>query len=148
MAGIENNLSTIRLIENMKHEVASGQSKVIEVSKKLYGTIDSYTSSIDNGLNYLAVEVCGLEAKLRIITKERDDLLDTVNNLRFEIMGLSSKLLPTMQPLQLLALPELNPNHNQDIQEVDSPDDRNCKTQADICDPEHDSSYIRYCWAA
>ena len=129
MAGIENNLSTIRLIENMKHEVASGQSKVIEVSKKLYGTIDSYTSSIDNGLNYLAVEVCGLEARLRIITKERDDLLDTVNNLRFEIMGLSSKLLPTMQPLQLLALPELNPNHNQDIQEVDSPDDRNCKTQ-------------------
>ena len=125
MAGIENNLSAMRLIESMKNEVTRGKSEVFELAKKLCGTVDSHSSSINKGLDNLAREVCGLQAKLEVITKERDDLLDTVNDLRGEIGRLNAKPLPTIQPFQLWPLPELKPNHSQDLQDVESSDDTN-----------------------
>ena len=93
----ENNLSAFRLVENVKDDVARGRSKLIELGKKnllSFGNIDSYTDVVEKGLKHLAVEVCGLEAKLRIITKERDEL-------RVEITHLSTQLGPTFQPIPL-----------------------------------------------
>ena len=109
LAETDKNLSMFRLVQDMKEDVARGKTEVIELSKSnrlSYSDIASYTSNVDKGLNNLAVEVCGLEAKLRIVTKERDDLLEHVKNLRSEITTLSSKLLPTLLPLPL---PNLSP---------------------------------------
>ena len=129
MEGIENS-STLRLIENLKYEVKRGkkdcQSEAIALFKKIFEAIDSHTDtpSVNKGLNDLSLEVCGLQAKLSIITRQRDNLLDTVDNLRAEIIQLSAKLLPTMQPLQ----PSPIMNHSQGILEVKSLDNGNRNT--------------------
>ena len=129
MGGIENNSSTIRLIENLKHEVKQGkkdcQNEAIVLFKEIFTAIDTHTDtpSVNKDLEDLALEVCGLEDKLSIIIKERDNLLDTVDKLRAEIWRLSAKLLPTMQPFQLSLV------HIQGSQNVNSFDDGNVNTR-------------------
>ena len=112
MGEIENNSSSLRLIENLRYEVKRGkkdcQSEVINLFKKIYAAIDTSTDtpSVNKGLDDLTREVSGLEAKLSIITKERDNLLDTVHDLRAENRQLRTKLLP-MPPSPL----NVDPNH-------------------------------------
>ena len=52
--------------------------------------IDSHSNGIQNGINDLMVEVCELQAQLSVITKERNGLLQTTDNLRGEIRQLSA----------------------------------------------------------
>ena len=49
-----------------------------ETNKQLSNIINSHTSNINKSVNDLADEVCNLQTKLSIITKERDDLLGNV----------------------------------------------------------------------
>ena len=99
----ENNLSAFRLFENVKEHVARGRNELIELGKKnllSFGNIDSYTKVVEKGLENLAVEVCGLEAKLRIITKERDELRVefSLDFLEFTFFGAGKELVsrPTL----------------------------------------------------
>ena len=107
MGGNEYNSTTLRLIENLRHEVKRGkkdcQSEAIDLFKQIFTAIDTHTDtpSVNKGLDDLAQRVCALEAKLSTVTKERDDLLDKVDSLRGVIGQMSAKLLPTMQPIQL-----------------------------------------------
>ena len=130
MGGIENNSSSLRLIESLRDEVKRGkkdcQSEAIDLFKKIFEVIDSHsdTPSVNKGLDDLAVQVGDLEAKLSVVSKERDNLLDTVDTLRAEIMRLSAKLLPTMQPVS-----DEGVNHSQGILEADSFNDGNLNTK-------------------
>ena len=111
MAGIENNLTTHELIENLKHEVMMGkkncQIQVITALRQLSETIvnavdpQTDTPSVNKGFDDLALHVGSLETKLLVVTKERDDLLDQVASLRTVIGQMSAKLFATMQPVQL-----------------------------------------------
>ena len=114
MGGIEYNSTTLRLIENLRHEVKRGkkdcQSEAIDLFKQIFTAIDTHTDtpSVNKGLDDLAQRVCALEAKLSVVTKERDDLLDKVDSLRGVIGQMSAKLLPTMQPVQLPQVENVN----------------------------------------
>ena len=54
---------------------------------------------IDQGINGLIEEVCGLRAEIVVTTKERNDLKQTIGNLRAEIRKMNTKSFAT----QLLA---------------------------------------------
>ena len=130
--------SAHRLLQNLKYEVSRSEkdaqgevrglfkklsSWMEEAQRQFSSTINSHAQSMNKGLNDLSGEICDLETKLSVITKERDDLLNTVNNLSGGIRQWSDKL-PTKQ-----SLPEQEENHNQNIQEVDPPDKRNLNTR-------------------
>ena len=91
MANPEVDSPALRLVESLRHELKSGkkdcQSEVIVLFKKIFGAIDENTDTpnVNRGLDDLAQEVHGLEAKLSLVTKERDHLVDTVQSLRAEI---------------------------------------------------------------
>ena len=91
MANPEVNSSALRLLESLRHELKSGkkdcQSEVIVLFKKIFSAIDENTDTpnVNRGLDDLAQEVHGLEAKLSLVTKERDHLVVTVQSLRAEI---------------------------------------------------------------
>ena len=54
--------------------------------------------NVDEGINDLIEENCDLETQLLVATKERNDLIQTVNNLSCEITQLSTKLAMTPLP--------------------------------------------------
>ena len=70
-----------------------------ESQKEFSSIIINHSSSINKGVNSLVEEVCDLKAKLSILTTERNDLLETVDNLRGEVQGLAAKL-QTVQHFQ------------------------------------------------
>ena len=71
-----------------------------EISQREFSSIiNSHSKSISKGVNELIEEVCDLKTKLSIITEERNDLLDKVDNLSGEINQLREKL-PRLQTLQ------------------------------------------------
>ena len=70
--------------------------------------------NIDKGINDLILEVHGLDAQLAITTKERNDLIQTVNDLKQEIKLLKAKL------TKIKILPNIEDNRNQDTAEEDS----------------------------
>ena len=129
--------SANKLIQNLKYEVGrgkkDGQGEVGDMFKKLsswledrqtqfYSTLQSSALSMTEGLNELSKEISDLETKLSVITKERDDLLNIVNNLNGEFGQLSTK----SPCLQSLKEPEENSGLN--IQEVNHPDEGNLGT--------------------
>ena len=118
MGGIDNVSSTLRLIENLKNEGKRGKKEVIDLFKKIFIALDAHTDtpSVNKGLDDLAVDVCDLEEKLSMITKERDNLLDTVDILKAEIRQLSANLMTTMMPLPV---PDQRVNQSREIQEVE-----------------------------
>ena len=115
MGGIDNVSSTLRLIENLKNEGKRGKKEVIDLFKKIFIALDAHTDtpSVNKGLDDLAVDVCDLEEKLSMITKERDNLLDTVDILKAEIRQLSANLMTTMMPLPV---PDQRVNQSREIQ--------------------------------
>ena len=75
--------------------------------------VNSHRSNINNGVNDLVEEVCDLKARLSVITKERNDLLDKVDVLGGEIMELSDKL------TREKSFPDPDENHAQGGLEMD-----------------------------
>ena len=128
MGETENNSSALGLIKNLKDDVTKNktncQSEAIDLFKKILKAIDAHTDTqrVNKGLDDLAVEVCDLEAKLSIIANERDNLLDTVRDLRAENRQLSAKLLLTMQPSPIYPLSNQKSKHSQCNQEDKSLD--------------------------
>ena len=70
-----------------------------ETNKQLSNIINSHTSNINKSVNDLADEVCNLQTKLSIITKERDDLLGNVAELSGENRQLKA-VIHIVQPSQ------------------------------------------------
>ena len=54
--------------------------------------IHSYTGTIGKGIGELVDEVCDLKAQLSASTKDRNDLIQTINNMSSEISKLSAEL--------------------------------------------------------
>ena len=73
-----------------------------ESNRQFSDIIDSHTSNINKGINDLAEEVCDLRAKLYIITKERNDLLENVDKLSSE----NKQLRGAIHVVQSLADPQ------------------------------------------
>ena len=82
-----------------------------ESHKQISDIINFHSSSINKGINDLVKEVGDLQAELSVTKKERNVLLDTVENLNGEIRHLSAKL-PVTQPL-----PEPEDNLSPDVRE-------------------------------
>ena len=69
-----------------------------ESQRQFSNIIESHKNKINKRINDLVEEVCDLQAKLSATTKEKNDLIETVNNLSGGIRQLSATL-PTVQPL-------------------------------------------------
>ena len=117
--------SGLEIIKNLKEQVKRDkkdcQSEVIDLFKRIFNAIDTHmdTPSVNKGLDDLAADdVFGLEARLSTITKERDNLLDTVQNLRAELkqMSFEMKLKSIREPIPLVRMPDDTVKHDQDIQ--------------------------------
>ena len=126
MDHIAKHSSANKLVQNLKYEVNKSQkdsqgevgdmfkklsSWMEETQRQFSNSINSYAQSMGEELNDLAEEICDLETKLSVITKERDDLLNTINNLSGEIRQWSAKL-PAMP-----SLPEPEENGSENVQE-------------------------------
>ena len=103
MCGTESNLSAFGLIKNLKDEVKKGkaecQDQVTNLCKRIFKAMEVHTDtlSVNRGLDDLAVQFADMEAKLLNITKERDNLINTVHDLKAENKKLSAKISPTVQ---------------------------------------------------
>ena len=86
---------------------------------KFSNIINSQSTIIENGISNLVEEVSDLQAQLSVITKERNNLLETVENMGGEIKSLQAKL-PSLD-----ILPKSEENHSQDADKID-----NRRTQA------------------
>ena len=75
-----------------------------ESQREFSNIIVNHSSSINQGINSLIEEVCNLKEKLLIITSERNDLLETVDNLS----GQNQELFAKLRTVQLLRKPEEN----------------------------------------
>ena len=121
MGGIDS--FALRRIQNLKDELKRNKKdchiEAIDLFKKIHNAIDAHTDtlSVNKGLDDLALEVCDLEEKLSIITKERDSLLNTVNTLKAENMQLSATFLPT---IPLSPMPDQKVEKSPIIKEVHS----------------------------
>ena len=88
--GETENLSTYDLIKNLKDEVEKGKkdcrSEANDLLKKIFRAVEVHTDfpNVNKGLDELAVKFSDLEEKLSTMTKERDSLLDMLDNLKFE----------------------------------------------------------------
>ena len=82
-----------------------------ESHRQFSDIINSHGGSISDGINDLFAEVSNLQDELSVVRKERNVLLETVDNLNGEIRQLNSKL--TMAH----SLPEPEENHDRHIQE-------------------------------
>ena len=100
MVEMETKSIILEHIENLKSEERRRKGAVTDLLNKVFIVLDTLnpTQSVNKGLDDLAVEVCGLEAKVSILTQERDNLLHTVDNLRAEIRRLGAPLIPILQP--------------------------------------------------
>ena len=83
-------------IQKLKYEVIrckkDGEDEITDICNKLSSWVDDsrrqfsdiinlHALSLNRGLDDLNEKICGLETKLSVITKERDDLLNIVNNM-------------------------------------------------------------------
>merc|ERR1711884_338462 len=82
-----------------------------ESHKEISYIINSYNSHVKLGIKNLVNEVSNLQDELSVIRKERNVLLETVENLNGEIGHLSAKI-PRKKPSQDKEL-----NHMQDIKQ-------------------------------
>ena len=98
-----------------------------ESHRQFSDIINSHGGSISDGINDLFAEVSNLQDELSVVRKERNVLLETVDNLKGEIRQLHSKL-TTAHPL-----PELGENHDRHIQvEVGSEVDDSIEVEQDL----------------
>ena len=99
MAGMD----PMELINNVRNEIKTGkkecQTEVLALFKKMFTAIDIHTdtASFNKGLDDLTTEMYGLKDKLAAVTMERNNLLDTVENMKVEMKQLSAKIMPTIQ---------------------------------------------------
>ena len=115
------NSSILIQIENLKNEEKRSKSEVIDLFKKIFIALDAHTPtpSVNKGLDDLAVEVCELELQLSNVTQERDNLLQSVNNLKAELRQFGSSFIPTLQPQSVpVNMLEQTVTQSCDIQEV------------------------------
>ena len=66
-----------------------------ESQVQLSKIINHRSSNIFKGIKELIEEVSNMQSKFSVVTKEQNDLLETVDNLKREIMQLSGKLADT-----------------------------------------------------
>ena len=105
MGSVEINSSPIRLVEKLRQDIKTGktdcQNEALALFKKIFTAIDNHTDTpnVNKGLDDLTQEVSGLEAKVLALTKERDNLLQTVEHMKEEMQQLAANML-TMQHLQ------------------------------------------------
>ena len=117
-------MDPIELIENLRTEVKRGkrecQNETLALFKKIFIAIgtNTDTASVNMGLDNLTNEVNDLKTKLTAVTRERDNLLDTVDNMKMVMEQLSAKMMTTMQPLPVV-------NDSQNIHEIRSFDNGN-----------------------
>ena len=118
-------MDPIQLIDNLRDEIKMDkkecQNEALTLIKKIFTVIDTYTDtpSFNKRLDDLTKDICGLKEKLADVTKERDNLLDTVENMKLEIKELSTKLLPPIQPFQQpITVQNQKQHHSQGIQHV------------------------------
>ena len=69
-----------------------------ESHREFSNIITTHSSSINKGINALVEEVSELKIKLSVVTKERNDLLETVHNLSNDIRQRNAEL-PCADPL-------------------------------------------------
>ena len=91
-----------------------------ESQRHFSNIIDSHSNTIAMTINELQNGVCLLQEQLSVVSKERNDLLETVDNLSGKIRQLSSKL-PVIRPLQE---PEDEEYHDLDTHEVGNPEEK------------------------
>ena len=72
-----------------------------ESHQQISNIINSHNSSIRNGIHNMAEEICGLQAKLSVMEKERTVLLETVDHLNGEIRQLNAKFQSQPKPEEL-----------------------------------------------
>ena len=82
-----------------------------ESHKHISGIIDSHNNTLKKGIDNLVKEVSNLQDDLSVIRKEKNVLLETVENLNGEIRHLSAKI-----PSEKLSQDE-EVDHIQDIQQ-------------------------------
>ena len=103
------NMSMVKL-EKLGIEEIDVQDEVRDVFQKLSScmeksqrqvslSIQAHVQGMNKNINDLAEEVSNLEAELSIVTKERDDLLSTINKLSGEIRQWSARS-PAKESLQ------------------------------------------------
>ena len=120
MGSVEMNSSPIRLVEKLRQDIKTGktdcQNEALALFKKIFTAIDNHTDtpSVNKGLDDLTQEVSGLEAKVLALTKERDNLLQTVDHMKEEMQQLAANML-TMQHLQ-----QMQPIQMQNMESVES----------------------------
>ena len=90
------------------HREARESFKKLRSWGKNLGEFFYISNSINKGIDYLIEEVSGLEAQLAVTTKERNVLIQTVDDLSTEIRNLSAKLSMTQ------SLPNPGDTHNQE----------------------------------
>ena len=129
------NLSPYNIIKNLKEEVKRGkkdcQNEAIDLFKKIFKAIDFHTDfpSFTKGLNDLELKFSNLEAKLSTVTKERDNLLGTVDGLKSENKELQAKLTLNKQPNPFFSVPNMQEtlgqgNPRPKLQKKDEDDDQ------------------------
>ena len=105
-----------------------------ESHKEFFNIIQFHSSSINKGINDLVQEVSELKSKLSTVTSERNELLETVHNLRNDIRlrnavlpstqpTHSNELIQTLDPLEALSpCPEVEQNDQGDMNLKESTD--------------------------
>ena len=89
-----------------------------ETHKEFFNIVQFHCSSISKGINELVEEVRELQDKLSFVTKQRNDLLGIVHNLRND-NSQSSASKPFDKPL-----PEVEEIYHQDIKGFNNPSPR------------------------
>ena len=106
-----------KMSENYKashRELRDAFKKLGSWRKESQRELSNISIGIEKGIGEIIEEVCGLESQLSIITKENNDLIETVHGLNMEVKRLTSELSHTQSLL--------NPaeSHNLDMIEEDS----------------------------
>ena len=99
-----------RAAMNMFEKLSSWRK---ESNRQFSNIINSHSSLINEGINELVEENCGLKAELKVMKNERSGLLQTVDNLKDEVRQLNTKLRP---------FPEPKGHLDQDVQEDNGSD--------------------------
>ena len=93
-----------------------------ESHKEISYIINSYNSHVKMGINNLVNEVSDLQDELSVIRKERNVLLETVENLSGEIRHLSAKI-PSKKPSRDKELDHMQDIKQEEFSNTDIPED-------------------------
>ena len=96
-----------------------------ESHREFSNVLQFHSSSINKGISNLVEEVNDLQVKLSVITKERNDLLETVHNLSDDIRKRSALSSPQ-------AFPGPDEIHTTDVPETGDPDGIHTSESTDL----------------